>query len=249
MFRNPLLKPSLAFFFLLSLLTTTGAAPAPGPKINISPPPGQAVWTVSFTYAKTRENLRSENKEALEAQAMKIEDLERIDKITYTIKAPVSSRITTFESGTKEEVFHYEGHEFFKPRNGKNVIKSDTSSYASAQELFMKKFPGVEWVKPKLFVKIETAFGESCAYFKEAERVLTAAQLATEDPNAVASSAREAWFSTTTGLPIAFKQDGATGKFNFGNPTSANVTVPQDIREAINKHAKFAEFMKKRRRP
>lgn len=236
-------------FCLCSFIPIGFAQETPKPKILTSPPPGQVVWTVSYTYTKTRENLRSENKDALEKAQVTESDLERFDKITYTIKKPVSSRITTYDGGGKSEAYLFEDSEFFKKRGAKEVDKQKVTSTSDPQQLYHTKFPGVEWVKPKLFVKILDAYGESCAFFREEAAVVTAEQLNKDDLSAQNHSVREAWFSMKTGLPVAYKEMDMTGKFKFADPATATVNIPQDVREKIAKYAKYMEFIKRRNTP
>jgi hypothetical protein len=243
---SPRIKSLALGSLCIAFCASASAHEGPKPKIIISPPPGQAVWTVKFSYTKTRESLVSENKEALEKDLIKASDMERIDKITYTIKKPVSCRVTDYDAGGKSEAYNYEDREFAKNRGEKGVDSQKISNLSDPQQHFVKKFPGVHWVKPKLFVKIENAYGESCALFKEEAASLTAEQLAKDDVSAEVHSGREAWFSMKTGLPVAFKEGDAIGKFTFGDPASASVTIPQDVRESISTYAKYQEFVKKR---
>jgi hypothetical protein len=250
----PRLPSSLRLPIAIGMLSLS-ASPAAfsqkpaSPKITVAPLPGQMVWTVNFTYEKTRESLVKEVNDAVESAPVSAVDLERPTQMTYTIKKPVSSRVTTYEGGGKDEAYQLEGYEFEKSRRNKDVIKHDLRDHPTPEQLFLKKFPGVHWVKPKLFVRIENAFGESCAYFHESASVLTAEQLQREDLNVTRNGEREAWFSMTTGMPVAFKEDGATGKFKFGAPSSAEVSIPKDIRVKLTEFVKHMNYLKLRDAP
>lgn len=242
----------IKFSFILSTFLISAATvfsqDGPKPKI-ITSPPAQAVWTVNFSYTKTKESLISENKDAIESNQVSASDLERIDKIVYTVKKPVSCRITHYDGGSKSEAFNYEEREFSKNKETQKIDTRKVDRLIDPQQLFVTKFPGVEWVKPKLFVKIENAYGESCAYFREDAAKLTAQQIENDDVTAEVHDVREAWFSLKSGLPVAFREAETVGKFNFGDPATADVKIPQDVREAIGKYVKFQEWSKKREKP
>lgn len=219
------------------------------PMIHVSPPPGEVAWSVSYTYGKTREAVVEGKSADLSAKSLELTDLARPQKSTYVIKKPVSMRTTTFEDGRKEEGYQYENHEFQMTSRGKEVMMVDLASYPSAEQLFTVKFPGVHWVTPKLFVKIEEAHGESCAYFREGASAKPDPEKMDEVLDASRFGVREAWFSIRTGLPVAFKSGDATGRFTFDAPASAKVDLPGEVRAKIGEFAAYAAYLKQRAAP
>jgi hypothetical protein len=242
--------PLLIFIGLFNLAATRSATAqaATGPKILLAPPAGQAVWTIRYTYQKAVTELVSEKKEDLAAKSLELSDLTRPEKVRYIIKNPVSSRIVDIEGGAKEEAYYLGNFEFRISPREKEVLTTNLASYPSADQLFRKRFPGVDWVQPKLFVKVEEAHGEPCAYFLDGNP-------AKHDPNSdkmdeiIDSSKyeiREAWFSVRTGLPVAFKAGGTLGKYDFEPAQNAQVQIPASIRTKMNEHAAYEAYQQKR---
>jgi hypothetical protein len=237
----------IGLFNLVSVLPGNAQAPT-GPKILLAPPPDQAVWTIRYTYQKAVTEIVSEKKEDLASKSLELSDLTRPEKVRFTIKNPVSSRIVDIEGGTKEEAYYLGNFEFRISPRDKEVLTSNLDSYPSADQLFRKRFPGVDWVKPQLFVKVEEAHGESCAYFRDGNP-------AKHDPNSEKMddvidnskyAIREAWFSVRTGLPVAFKAGGDLGKYTFEPAQNAQVQIPAAIRAKMNEHAAYEAYQKKR---
>lgn len=233
-----------------SFLTALGQAPS-GPRIQLSPPAGQELaWTVDYTYTRSRESLLEAKKEDLAAKALDPADLARPEQIRYLIKSPVSSAITKFEGGAKDEGYYFGNHEFRLTPRSKEVLLTDLASYPTVEQLFRKRFPGVHWVTPKLFVKIEDAHGESCAYFREAPATTKPDPDKIDDvTDASKLQLREAWFSVKTGLPVAFKSGEATGRFTFEPVPSGPVVPPANVREKISEFAKYEAYLKQRSAP
>lgn len=242
--------PLLITIGMFSLAAThSGTAQAPtGPKILLVPPPDQAVWTIRYTYQKAVTEIVSEKKEDLAAKCLELSDLTRPEKVRYTVKNPVSSRIVDIEGGTKEEAYYLGNFEFRISPRDKEVLKSNLASYPNADQLFRKRFPGVDWVKPQLFVKVEEAHGEPCAYFRDGSPAKFNPNSEEMDDVIDASKyeIREAWFSIRTGLPVAFKVDGNLGKYNFEPTQNAQVQIPAAIRAKMNEHAAYEAYLEKR---
>jgi hypothetical protein len=237
----------IGMFSLAAGLPGNAQAPT-GPKILLAPPPDQAVWTIRYTYQKAVAEIVSEKKEDLAAKSLELSDLTRPEKVRFTIKNPVSSRIVDIEGGTKEEAYYLGNFEFRISPRDKEVLTSNLESYPSADQLFRKRFPGVDWVKPQLFVKVEEAHGEPCAYFRDGSP-------AKFDPNSEKMddvidnskyAIREAWFSVRTGLPVAFKAGGDLGRYTFEPEQNAQVQIPAAIRAKMNEHAAYESYQKKR---
>ena len=242
--------PALVFFGMCHLATSLNgfSQAASGPKILLAPPVGEMAWTIRYTYQKAIRETVAEKGEDLAARSLEMADLTRPEKVRYLIKNPISSRITDIEGGTKEEAYYMGNFEFRISPRDKEVLTTNLDSYPSADQLFRKRFPGVDWVKPKLFVKIEEAHGEPCAYFRDGNPEKF-------DPNStkvddiIDSSKyeiREAWFSVKTGLPVAFKAGGNLGKYKFDPVQGGQVQVPQPVREKMAQHAAYEAYLKKR---
>ncbi len=233
-----------------SVPTAVCQTPA-GPRIQLSPPDGQELaWTVNYTYTKSRESLLEDKKEDLAKKALDPADLARPEQIRYLIKNPVSSAITRFEGGVKDEGYYFGNHEFRLTPRSKDVLVTDLDSYPTVEQLFRKRFPGVHWVTPKLFVKIEDAYGESCAYFREAPVTTKPDPDKIDDVmDASKLQLREAWFSVKTGLPVAFKGGEATGRFVFEPVPADPVIPPANVREKISEFARYEAYLKQRATP
>ena len=232
--------------------TLTALCQAPsGPRIQLAPPAGQEMaWTVDYTYTKSRESLLEDKKEDLAKKALDPADLARPEQIRYLIRNPVSSAITRLEGGAKEEGYYFGNHEFRLTPRSREVLVTDLASYPTVEQLFRQRFPGVHWVTPKLFVKIEEAYGESCAYFREAPATTQ------PDPGKIDEvtdaskfQLREAWFSVRTGLPVACRTGDATARFTFAPPTSDPVMPPAEVREKISQFARYEAYLKQRAAP
>lgn len=228
--------------------TVPPATPTPpSPKIILTPAADKVAWTIRYTYGKSREAVMEEKKGDLAEKTIALDDLARPEKVSFIIKNPVSSAVTNYEDGAKDEAYYYANFEFKKNRRQKDVFVTNLDNYPTVEQLFRKRFPGVHWVNPKLFVKVEEAYGESCAYFREGAAPLPKD---TEKMDIVLDASkygvREAWFSMATGLPIAFKNESATGRFTFETPPTEALTIPMDIRESISKQAKYLAYLEAR---
>jgi hypothetical protein len=219
-----------------------------GPKIVLTPPAGPLVWTVTYTYNTSVKSIIDAKKDDLAAKNLLLSDLTRPEKVRYVIKKPVSLKTVYLEGGAKQEAFYVGDYEFRFSEQSKEVLTSDLKSYPNLDQLFRQRFPGVAWVTPKLFVKIEDAHGEKCAYFRDDNP-------AKVDPNSSVMDAiidaskyqiREAWFSVQTGLPVAFKVGKDLGKYHFEDSPDAEVHVPANIQKKINEHAKYQAYLKQR---
>lgn len=227
----------------------TAAAPVT-PKIILSPAPDKVSWNVRFTYKKAPVPAEAAAGQDLAATALQPTDFSRPSKIEYVIKAPVSSAITTFEDGGKEMAYYFGNYEFKKTRRSKDVYMQDLDSYPMPDQLFRKRFPGVHWVNPKLFVRVEVAYGESCAYFREGAKARPKDSDSMEMVmDSSIYSVREAWFSMATGLPVAYKTDMLTAQFKFEAPPTEPVVVPPDIKESINKQARYLAYINQTTNP
>ncbi len=237
-----------AGLFQLAAAPFVNAQAAPGPKILLAPPPGQALWTIRYTYQKAVQEIVSDKKADLAAQSLELSDLTRPEKVRYTIKNPVSSRIADIEGGAKEEAYYLGNFEFKISPHDKQVLTTNLASYPTADQLFRKRFPGVDWVTPKLFVKVEEAHGESCAYFLDGnpEKHNPKSEKIDEILDHSKYGIREAWFSLATGLPVAFKSGGTLGKFTFEPAQSAQIQIPVPIRTKMNEHAAYEDYLQKR---
>lgn len=244
---------TLPLYFFIGMFNVAAAIPgnaqAPaGPKILLAPPAGQAVWTIRYTYQKAVAELVTEKKEDLAAKSLELSDLMRPEKVRYTIKNPVSSRIVDIERGAKEEAYYLGNFEFRISPRQKEVLTTNLASYPSADQLFRKRFPGVDWVQPKLFVKVEEAHGEPCAYFRDDNPAKH--DPSSEEIDEIVDSSkyeiREAWFSVRTGLPVAFKAGGTLGKYDFEPVQNAQVQIPAAIRAKMNEHAAYEDYQRKR---
>ena len=238
----------LTGIFHLAATLSGDAQAATGPKIILSPPPGQAVWTIRYTYQNSVREIVSEKKADLAAQSLELSDLTRPEKVRYTIKNPVSTRIVDIEGGAKEEAYYLGNFEFRISPRDKEVMTTNLASYPSADQLFRKRFPGVDWVNPKLFVKVEEAHGESCAYFLDGspEKHNPNSEKMDDIIDYSNYGIREAWFSLATGLPVAFKAGETLGKYTFEPAQSAQVQIPVPIRNKMNEHAAYEDYLKKR---
>lgn len=234
--------------------TAPPVAPAPttpaSPKIIVSPAADKVAWSVRFTYKKTPEAPKADSSADPAAMVLELSDRARPSRINYVIKAPVSTATTTYEDGSKETAYYFGNFEFKKNRREKQVYMHDLDSYPLPEQLFRKRFPGVHWVSPKLFVKVEVAYGEACAYFRDGAKTAPK-QTDTMDIEADSSmySDREAWFSMATGLPVAYKSYDATIQFTFEAPPTEPVVVPQDVKELINKQARYLAYLNQSKTP
>ena len=243
------MRHSLAagLFALISAMSVQAQAPA-GPKIILAPPAGQAVWSIRYTYGKPLKEIAEEKKEDLAAKSLEMSDLTRPDKVRFVIKNPVSSRIVDVEGGAKQEAYYFGNFEFRIAPKTQEVLMTDLDSYPSADQLFRKRFPGVDWVKPNLFVRIEDARGEPCAYFRDGNPAKLDPKSEKMDDIIDASKyqIREAWFSVKTGLPVAFKVGDTLAKYAFEPAQDADVKIPPSVRDKINEYGRYQAYIKQR---
>ncbi|MES2920278.1 MAG: hypothetical protein V4819_01950 [Verrucomicrobiota bacterium] len=232
---------------LISVLPVQAQAPA-GPKIMLAPPTGQVVWSIRYTYQKPVQEIAKEKKEDLAAKSLEMSDLTRPDKVRFVIRNPVSSRIVDVEGGAKEEAYYFGNFEFRIASKTKEILMTDLDSYPSADQLFRKRFPGVDWAKPKLFVRIEDAHGEPCAYFRDGNpaKLDPKSEVMDDIMDSSKYQIREAWFSVKTGLPVAFKVGDTLAKYAFEAPQTAEVAIPPSVRDKINEYGRYQAYVKQR---
>lgn len=239
----------IAGLFHLAATHSGTAQAANGPKIILAPPPGvQVAWTIGYTYQTSVQDIVSQNKEDLAAKSIELSDLTRPEKVRYIIKDPVSSRIVDIEGGAKEEAYYLGNFEFRVSSRDKQVLKHNLASYPSAEQLFRKRFPGVDWVTPRLFVKVEEAHGESCAYFLDGkpEKYNPDSEKIDDVLDNSKYGIREAWFSLKTGLPVAFKNGNTLGKYTFEAAQNAQIKIPAAVRKKMHEHAAYEDYLQKR---
>lgn len=238
-------KSAAAAICILSVVPSFCVAQAK-PKILVNPPSGEFAWSVKFDYDQSFEKIAEEAKGDLAAKSLELSDLSRPKKASYVIKKLVSKRTVSMEGGTKLEAFQWENFEFQKSPAHEEVMMSDLKNYPSVDQLFRKTFPGVHWVTPELFVEVQKAYGQECAYFRDG----TPAKPDAEKMDAVLDASkyeiREAWFSLQTGLPIAFKAGPLKGEFTFEKPPSGALSLPADVRESMKKMADYQNYLKSR---
>jgi len=234
---------------ILPLLTPAYAqetsAPA-GMKVILAPP-AAAAWTVTYSYAKSRENVLKDASADLAAGAIDPGDLDRPSKIRFAIRQPFAEMALTYEGGGGDRAYYHRNYEFKKSSRGEEILVSDLDSYPTVLQLFRTKLPGVHWVAPEHFVRIEDAHGERCALFSDdAESAPPPGQM-----DAVIDSSkyqdRQAWFSIETGLPVAFTSGDATGKFNFEPAPTDNIAIPAAIRAKMTEIIKYQTYLEQRK--
>jgi|GEM_PF-3451967 len=244
------LRHQVALLVLATAMCTNAQNPA-GPKFVLAPPAGPLAWTVAYTYKTSAQSIVDAKKDDLASKSLLLSDLTRPEKVRYIIKKPVSSRTVYFEGGVKQEAYYVGNYEFRFSEQNKEVLTTDLNSYPDLDQLFRQRFPGVAWVTPKLFVKIEDAHGEKCAYFRDGNP-------AKIDPNSTVMDAiidaskyqiREAWFSVQTGLPVAFKVGQDLGRYQFEDSPASAINVPANIQAEIGKKAKYEAYLKQRNAP
>ncbi len=216
------------------------------PKVVVVPPPGPLAWTVHYSYKETRENGRKDGgaEKAIDPAAGS-----REAAVRYVIAEPVSARITVMESGQKEEAFQSGNYEFLATARSKDVLLQDLASYPTVEQLFRKHIPGVHWVTPKLFVKVEAAQGQLCAYFRDVGREPANPEQLDAILDGSKQDVREAWFNVETGLPVAFKAGHTLGKFTFEAPPSSGVHVPAVVRAKMDEFAAYQTYLSQRAKP
>jgi hypothetical protein len=249
----PFLALSSSICFSLNAQTTLPSSPSNAtatPKIVLAPPSGESAWTVTYKYELNREAYLNTHKADIEANLITTAALARPVKVSYVVKNPVSHRLVQFEGDLKEEGYQMMDTEFQIVPNQPGVYTVNLANYPTPEQLFRKKFPGVHWVKPKLFVGIVTAYGQQCAYFRSAP--ISKPNADTPDTNAEKAdfdkgeyTSREAWFNTQTGLPIAYKEGSTTCEYKFEAPPQGNISVPPEVRAAVAKMAAYDAYKKK----
>lgn len=242
---------------LATALTALAQAPEKGtsvPKHIIATPPGDIVWTIRYTYKDSKKKDDSEKIDkntalsASEQTALEAGGVSRPDKVRCIIRKPVSMKVADLVDGKKEDAFYYANFEFRIAGQKRQVYKSDLDQYPTIEQLFQKKLPGVDWVRPKHFVKVDDSQGEPCAYFRDGNPVKRDPDQ--QEVDAISDDSkyeiREAWFSLKTGLPVAFKAGETLAKYTFEPDAKPEIVIPADIKEAINKHARYEKYLKDR---
>ncbi len=219
------------------------------PRILLSPPAGEVKWTIDYSYERSRGSIIEEKQEDLASEAIELADLNRPEKIDFLIKDPISTMTTRYEEGARDEGYFFDDYEFRTSRRSAEVLVFDLNSYPQVEQLFRSRFPGVHWVTPDFFVKMEEAHGEPCAYFRDETPATPDPEVMDEILDSSKHDVREAWFSARSGLPVAFKSGETTGRFTFEPARAAEISVPSKIREKISEFARYQAYLEKRAQP
>jgi hypothetical protein len=214
----------LAIPFLVIIFQATAATAW---SQNVTPakvpaPPANARWSIDFSR---------EDKKRKEGPADAEVDSTEIRRKEFTLTGDTALVKETFADGFSRELYQVGNLQLFHPRGSRHIIVLDITDQPTPDQLFRRVFPGLDWVAPQYFHGATEAFGKPCLYYKSTTQL--ASVEADDNP---AQVAREAWVSQETGLPVAFKWGGVTGKYTFLTPSTAKVELPEEFRKYLDEN-------------
>lgn len=157
--------------------------------------------------------------------------------IEVEITGQTARAVTRTNDAPAQEIYMFRDLFLRFDAQEKKVRPYKFDQYAPVEMRFTKSFPGIDWVEPKYFRERVNFRGSDCYYFVQDARTGEKKPRSEDDAlsydNRFAENKREAWFSVTTGLPIAFQDGPLEGSYQHqATPTKA-VTLPTAYQDAV----------------
>jgi hypothetical protein len=223
------------------------AAAQTGPPPALKPPPERAAWTVRYKTEKEKE--KPKPAAATDDVMVDISSAApEIRKVEYATNGKVGRRVTYFSDRTTITAFVLDSigvHE--NPADPKDIVISDFSSPWMAGGDFLRRYPGLEWVKPQFYRGVVKLDEIPCHHFVEGEAPPASPSGADDvmpvDPSALSVGGREAWI-TGDGRPLAAKNGNVTTTFTFKPADEVPVIeIPERFRAKAQRY--FESFAPK----
>lgn len=208
----------------------------------LQPPANPSAWTVQYQDEKD-ESSNQRREPGAEAEARSAAStIPKITKIEFAIKGKVARSIATYSDGTTRTSFVFDSIGVQEnPGDPTDIIINDFSSPWMTGGDFLRRYPGLEWVRPKFYRGVVQLGEVACHHF--AEDAPAAPAPASDDdammplPSEMLVGNREAWISMD-GRPLATKQGTEIATYTY-RPTGQvpTIEIPERFR------AKATAFM------
>lgn len=214
-------KSLLIALLLLPVVSSAQTSqPAPQPPA-LRPPANPSAWTVQYKSEadkKPKQTADAEDGAAIES-AETAPATPKIKKVEFVINGKIGRSIATYSDGTTRTAFVFGSLGVEEnPSDPKDLVINDFSSPQMVGGDFMRRYPGLEWVKPKFYRGV-VEFGDTqCHHF--AEEVPAQSSPSSREgemtilPSEMLVGNREAWIAKN-GRPLATRQGTETASYTY----------------------------------
>jgi hypothetical protein len=215
--------------------------PAPGLDNLAVSSPSMAAWSLTYrelgTAITERDFLKSEKVRNIATTRKSGKRILR--SAAYTRSGEIGHAVFNYSDGTSEEHYVVKDVALQKDPKSTAALASVVDSYTGELLRFTQSYPGVAWVKAGYFVKRMTIDGEPLLHFHQgaADRAdpKNAADALAYDPDR-ATTDRDAWFSETTRLPVAFRVGSVLARYLHLAPPSEPILLPEPFQKALREY-------------
>lgn len=205
--------------FVLACLPLAGALAQSKPPA-LKPPPERGAWTVQYKNEKKPEKPKppAANNDVMVDPSTSASARE-IQKIEFATNGKVARSVTYYSDRTAITAFVLDSIGVEEnPANPKDIVISDFTSPWMAGGDFLRRYPGLEWVKAQFYRGVVKLDEIPCHYFVEGEAAPAPPKAADHvmpvDPSEMRVGGREAWI-TADGRPLAAKNGNVTTTYTF----------------------------------
>jgi len=157
----------------------------------------------------------------------------------YEVTAPTARLTERYDGGRSSVVYVQDHFQLIYDRDLKAVVTLNWDKLAPElrQDRFTEAYPGFEWVSPQTFVGLQNVGKEPCAYFRKSEPLYEAKPDGSTGKR-IGEIVYEAWASAKSGEPVAFRNRGRTGRYQFLAAPTSPITLPPEFAEAVARQSK-----------
>jgi hypothetical protein len=216
------------------------AAAQTGPPPALKPPPERGAWTVRYKTEKEKEKPKpaaATDDVMVDVSAAAPE----IRKVEYVTNGKVARRVTYYSDRTTITAFILDSLGVEEnPANPKQLVIGDFNSPWMAGGDFLRRYPGLEWVKPQFYRGVVKLDEIPCHHFVEGEArpapPSDADDVMPVDPSEMRLGGREAWI-TADGRPLATKHGNVSTTFTFKPADEVPVIeIPERFRAKVQRY-------------
>ncbi len=212
---------------LLSAQTSDALNTIPPPHAPfVAPVPGSAQWTITLSYEGDDQDATAKNPA--------IKPKHRLHQITSIKTQNLKRDVEIYDDGTSETYWFVGGLILLPKVNGQEVRIIDFEQanrpvYGEAgNPVSSPGFTGVSWVQLKYYDKVVTMQNVPCYHYALDSKPPSPVPAADDTTNHI-----EAWINAKTGLPVAYRADGITYNYAFGNSPESDLDLPPDYAQAL----------------
>lgn len=231
----------IALLLLPAAVSAQTTPPASSPPA-LRPPPNPGVWTIHYKVEKAQQKNESEA-ESDTVGGDPVSRTPKIKQIEFAINGKIARSIATYTDGTTRTAFVFDSIGVQEnPADPKDLVINDLSSPWMAGGDFLRRYPGLEWIKPKFYRGVVKLGETDCHYFAE-DAPPPPPPTSGDAQDLMIPSAdlflgnRQAWISND-GHPLATKIGTETATYTY---LPANEVPVIQIPEAFR--AKATEFL------